>query len=411
MNSSNQTLSIFISFPSLVLTDHQANGDGLLAYEYINKLASRGHILHVICQTVKIQATLPENIKIYSVAEGEQSNLPISRFRYFWKSRQLFKQLSQSHKFDIIHELNPGFSFLSLAFTGLNVPVMIGPFSYRWPLDCDDLELSETSIWVRLTRYLGSIFKDSILYLQQLQSSALLFSTPAAGETLGIFGYDESKARVLSIGIDDSYFSPNIKFQDISATNPTILFLARLEIQKGIFTLLDAFNMLIEQVPDCKLIVAGTGQQAETVKTYIQSFKCKDQISIIGNVERSNIVEVINNCNVYCLPSYGEPFGISILEAMACGKPVVTTNLGGPNYIVHDEGGRKVTPRDPKALATALAEILNSQELQTSMGQYNRQLIQDCYTWDRVIDQLENIYYEVRKDIKSSVVFQKTTAS
>jgi glycosyltransferase involved in cell wall biosynthesis len=99
-------------------------------------------------------------------------------------------------------------------------------------------------------------------------------------------------------------------------------------------------------------------------------------------------------CAVYCLPSYGEPFGMSALEAMACGKPIVATDAGGLRHLVVDQGGRRVPPGDANALATALREILATPELRREMGKHNRRLIEERYAWPHVIGRLEDIYRE-----------------
>ena len=84
---------------------------------------------------------------------------------------------------------------------------------------------------------------------------------------------------------------------------------------------------------------------------------------------------------------------MAILEAMACGVPVVTTNLAGPAFLVDDKGGRLVPPDDSDALAKALIEILQSSALRAAMGCHNRAVVERRFTWDRVLDALEGAYH------------------
>jgi glycosyltransferase involved in cell wall biosynthesis len=99
-------------------------------------------------------------------------------------------------------------------------------------------------------------------------------------------------------------------------------------------------------------------------------------------------------CTVHCLPSLGEPFGMTALEAMACAKPIVATDAGGLKHLVPDGGGLRVPPGDAAALSAALRQVLTSPELQRRMGDSNRALIERHYTWTRVIDRLEQAYAE-----------------
>ena len=80
----------------------------------------------------------------------------------------------------------------------------------------------------------------------------------------------------------------------------------------------------------------------------------------------------MQSCDVYCLPSFGEPFGMTALEAMACARPVVATDAGGLRHLVAERGGRKVPPGDADALAAALREVLADPELRRAMGEHNR---------------------------------------
>jgi L-malate glycosyltransferase len=155
---------------------------------------------------------------------------------------------------------------------------------------------------------------------------------------------------------------------------------------------LEAFEQVATVIPSCRLTIAGSGEELERVKQRIAEMSCADRIDLIGRVERDRVAEVMRQCNVYCLPSDGEPFGISALEAMACGKPVVATNAGGLAYLVPDLGGRKVSPGDAKALAEALIEILSSPKLQQDMGEFNRSLVEENYSWEQIIEKLESIY-------------------
>jgi glycosyltransferase involved in cell wall biosynthesis len=112
----------------------------------------------------------------------------------------------------------------------------------------------------------------------------------------------------------------------------------------------------------------------------------------MGRQTREQALALYREADIYCLPSHGEPFGMTVLEAMSCGLPVVVTNAGGVRWIVDDNGGIRVPDRSAQELAAALGEIIESPERRRRMGAHNRAKILKHFTWDRVIDRLEQIY-------------------
>ena len=141
-------------------------------------------------------------------------------------------------------------------------------------------------------------------------------------------------------------------------------------------------------------MIAGGGAEAAAVERHIAESAFAERIERLGPLDRDRAVTAMRACAVYCLPSFGEPFGLTVLEAMACGKPVVATESGGLRFVVPARGGRKVPAGDADALARALGELLADSELRRTMGAYNRELIEGRYAWSRVVDRLEEIYGE-----------------
>jgi L-malate glycosyltransferase len=382
-------LSIFVSHPSDLLTDCQPHGDGLVAFGFIQHLAQRGHTLHVVVNSVEIRGFLPDNIKIHPT-NMESIPAPFKRIFYIIRVRQIFDQVQRQSPVDVIHQLNPVVAGLSLSFVGTQCPVILGPIVAHWSIKTK-LPLLNT-----LFNQIKKLVGGSLFWLQQRQASALLVATPAALTRLHNPNAIAEKIYDLRHGINARLFAPPADRTSNPSAPPSILFLGQVSYHKGIFTLFEAFETVASILPSCQLIVAGSwDHQIDEIKSRIEKMSGKAQIKLIGTVQRVDVPSLMNNCSVYCMPSYGEPFGMGALEAMACGKPVVGTEAGGLQYLISDEGGRKVPPEDPQALATALLEILSSSELQREMGQHNRNLVEKVYDWDQVTQQLESIYYEL----------------
>jgi len=380
---SQRPLSIFISHPSNVLTDSWPHGDGLIAHAILRRLADRGHTLHVAVPLSALEKPMPGNVHLYPI----EARVPHTRdgqnfayrMEYAVRVRRLFSQLRQKTEIDLIHQLNPVVGGLSMFLYGLGYPVLLGPL---WPL----LEKSEGN--GKGARSWSAKIKDRLLSNQFARADGILSPTPASAARL------PGSARVIPfhLGIDTEQFSPD---PSARPDKPTILFLANMQTRKGIFVLLSAFERVLEALPTAELLLAGDGEQLNEVRSRIEKSSRPAQIRLLGRVSRPDVAATMRACSLYCLPSFGEPYGMSALEAMACGKPLVVTNEGGLGYLVPDQGCLKVPSRDASALGQALIRILKDDGLQERMGSFNRDHVTRYHRWDRVVEHLEDIYAQL----------------
>jgi glycosyltransferase involved in cell wall biosynthesis len=134
---------------------------------------------------------------------------------------------------------------------------------------------------------------------------------------------------------------------------PIIFTTARLEEQKGIAYLMDAAVRL----PDVVFLVAGEGSLRSGLENQIQEGGLVDRVHLLGH--REDVADLLAICDVFILPSLSEGLPLSVLEAMAVGKPVIATAIGGTNEVVADgKTGLLVPPADPDALADAIRSLL-----------------------------------------------------
>ena len=365
-------LRIFVAHPSALLTDHRPHGDGLVAYGFIRGLAERGHELHVAAQEVDLREPPPPNVHVYRAGGG--AGAALGRIAFMAGMRRLYGRLARIRRIDVVHQLNPVDVGLSLALAGVDAPLVLGPYVPDWP------EAGHSRL------------KAGIRFVQQRQATTALLSTPAAASKLSPRLRASLHVHRISGGIDTSLWHP----PPTTAGEPEhdVLFLANLHARKGLPVLLDAFARLAHTAPDARLLVAGDGPLRGEVERRVESDPALGGVRLHGAVARSEVRSLMWKSAVYCLPSLGEPFGMSALEAMACGRPVVGTDAGGLAYLLSDRGGRRVPPGDPEALARALGGLIAAPELQRSMGEHNRRLVETDYTWARSIDRLEEAYAE-----------------
>jgi glycosyltransferase involved in cell wall biosynthesis len=358
---------LFLVAPSALLTDHLPHGDGLVACGFIRELASRGHELHVAAGRVELREGLPANVHLHRLGSG-------SRLGFMWSLRRLYRRLDASLRFDLLHQLNPVEVGVSLAVADVREPVVLGPYVPDWPTP---------------GAHPAEPVKRALRAAQQRRAATVLVSTPAAACKLSA----GARAHELPPGIDVQTWQPGN-----GGLGQDILFLGNLEPRKGIRLAVEAFARIAPELTAARLMIAGDGPEGESIRRRVQELPGGDRVSFLGHVDRRRAVAVMQACDLFCLPSYGEPFGMAALEAMACGRPIVATDAGGPRYLVPRQGGRKVPPGDVEALAAAMGDLLSDEPLRRAMGEHNRRLVEERYAWPRVADRLEEIYLEAASD-------------
>jgi glycosyltransferase involved in cell wall biosynthesis len=373
-------LRIFVVAPSAMLTDHRPHGDGLVAFGFIEELARRGHELYVAAGHVDVRRPLPANVRLYPL--GPDVSGKGGRARFMRRVRRLYRRLALSTRFDLVHQLTPVEVGVSLALADAPVPIVLGPYVPDWAPSGAGADSVIGPIPLRGKRVLRAA--------QQRSATTVLLSTAAAAQKLEPGTRRSLKVRELPLGVDDRMWVPAAE----DGAGEDVLFLANLEVRKGIYVALDAFARLARDRPDARLRVAGGGPEAEPVRRLVRTSPDLARVELLGHVDRSRARATMQACDVYCLPSYGDPNPLTVLEAMACARPVVGTGTGGLGYLVSDRGGRRVPPGDPAALANALRELLEDPALRRSMGNHNRALVEERYAWPRVGDRLEALYRE-----------------
>ena len=115
-----------------MLTDHRPHGDGLVAFGFIRELAARGHELHVAAGIVDVQGALPPNVHLYALRQ-EDGHGWAERLRFMWRVRRLYRRLTRSAAFDLVHQLTPVDVGVSLALADCSAPLVLGPYVPDWP--------------------------------------------------------------------------------------------------------------------------------------------------------------------------------------------------------------------------------------------------------------------------------------
>ena len=191
-------------------------------------------------------------------------------------------------------------------------------------------------------------------------------------------------------GVDGS----KIRERHNLADAPVILFVGRISPHKGIHLLIDAFNVVKQELPNVKLLIVGK----HTFSGYSKKLKqmIDDSVIFIGELPDEDLPYYYAACNVYATASLWEGFDLPLAEAQACGKPVVAFDIGAHKEVIGENStGLLVLSQDIEALADAIIKLLNDKELANEMGENGRRLIEEKYSWKRVAKMTEKVYEEL----------------
>ena len=231
--------------------------------------------------------------------------------------------------------------------------------------------------------------------------------TEKAKATLIIDGVDPDKISVVPAGIDCELFKPAEKNDQyaqkigLSKDSLRILFVGRLVPEKGIFDLLNAFSMLLKKVQNVELMLRSSGSSIMQMETRrrIENLQITDKVKFLGGLEYySDMPKMFNEADVFCLPSvptktWSEQFGFALAEAMACGKPVVSTLSGSIPEVVKDNvTGILVKPSSPLELESALEELIKNRGERDVFGRNARAWVLERFEANKIAGQLANIF-------------------
>lgn len=214
-------------------------------------------------------------------------------------------------------------------------------------------------------------------------------------------GIEESKIVVIPNSVDTVNFNPNKKssiFEDkYNAPKDAIkiTLVGRLDPQKGQEEVLVACKDILKIRNDFRLYIIGTdtinspGTMAK-LKKYVEQNAMSSHVHFLGHCE--NVAELMASSDFKVMPSYGETFGRVVIEAMACGCPILATNAGGvPDIIRDNENGLLCEPRSSQSLKEKILLLLDSKELREKLRKNGLNTVQNHYTREVVEAQIEKL--------------------
>ncbi|MEJ2888597.1 glycosyltransferase family 4 protein [Actinomycetospora aeridis] len=221
-------------------------------------------------------------------------------------------------------------------------------------------------------------------------------SSSFAAEVSERHGVDPARWTVVSGATDTERFRP-AREPGTLADPPVLLYHGRVDARKGVLDLLDAVADLLGRGRRLRLVVSGIGPDTATVADRVTELGLDEHVTQLGYTAYEDAHEVYRRGDVFVSPTYAEGFSNTVLEAMATGLPVVSTDVVGVRDCVRDgENGLLVPPKDPGALADAIVRVLDDPDLRTGLATRALDEVRARWSWPVIAHRLTDVYDAVR---------------
>jgi glycosyltransferase involved in cell wall biosynthesis len=203
--------------------------------------------------------------------------------------------------------------------------------------------------------------------------------------------YPDMNIEVIPNGIELDMFSP-CEHAKSNGGKMRLLTVSRLVERKGIQHILNALAQLREE--NISLVIVGAGCYESYLKTLCNKLQLESVVSFYGFCLRDHLPRLYNESDIFCLPSLAESFGVVLVEAMACGLPIISTKTGGIPDLIGSENGILVDPGNVDEIRKAILMLKNNEKMRMDMGNASREKVAKNYTWEKVTQKYLKIYNE-----------------
>lgn len=326
---------------------------------------------------------MEENIKIYRIPIGKnfgnmhyQSKAEL--IRYYKEAYKFAKKLIKENQYDLTH------SFFSVPcgyvsyklWKKYKIPYIISLRGSDVPGYSERFSL----LYKFITPIIKKIWKNAYFVIANSQGLRELALKSTPGKEIG----------VIRNGINVEDFLPDYEKRDLS--HFTIVCISRITPRKGIRFLIQAFRLLSVRYSNARMLIVGDGNEKTSLEQLTMSLGLEDRIIFTGAVPHENVLRYYQKADAFVLPSLNEGMSNTMLEALACGLPLVATDTGGTKEIlIENRNGFIVKMRNPDDLAEKLEKLIADPSLADKMGRESLRLAKEL-SWESVAKGYADLY-------------------
>lgn len=355
------------------------------SYYLAKELARQGHEVTVLTHKlppVKLNSSDKKNNDTFRVEQAEGTILHFAGHHIAADIRILYKisKFIQEKKFDIVHGQSEG-SLISLGAIWLakrkNIPTVLTKHSLN--------ALRPTLIRILTNKILPSV-------LNAWADGVIGVSRAAVDDIYGL----KNEIRIIGNGVDAQFFKTDLDARNtlrmqLGYKKTDIIggYIGRLNKKKGVGILIDVISKVIKKTSDFKFVFIGSGPMENNVKSF--AIAHPDSIQYLGPKPHYSIHEYYNILDIFTLASYGESFGISIIEAMVCGIPVVTLTQSAVLEIINNGVDGYITT-DEKEFVEKIILLTKNSDLRKTIANQAKIKAQTQFTWQKIAEQTTEYY-------------------
>lgn len=240
--------------------------------------------------------------------------------------------------------------------------------------------------------------KSGVKYLQSITCSLAQKIIVYSNKLIEDYKFERWKDKILIAGehfLDFTTFTVTTPYPD---RPPLIGYIGRLSAEKGIQHFVHALPAILNNKQDLRVIIGGDGQLKESIETTLDAEKITAYVDLPGWISHDNLPKYLNQLQLLVLPSYTEGLPNIMLEAMACGTPVLATPVGAvPDVIVDGKTGFIMENNSPECIAENVMRALEHPELE-GVAQRARALVEREFTFERAVERWKSILEEISND-------------
>jgi glycosyltransferase involved in cell wall biosynthesis len=342
----------------------------------VNGLREIGHRAALVAHPDgELRRRAAEGLDLIPIAPRTEMDLSAA-----WKLARVVKRL----KPDVIHAHDPhGIAMASLALS----------------LGAASVKEGRAPALIASRRVDFHLKGNSLSRWKHRQVDCFIAASDAIRKILLADGVADDRAVTVHEGIDVDHVvaAPPVNVHEafwLPRQAPLVGNVAALVPHKGQRHLIEAAHLVVQQVPDARFVILGEGELREQLERHVRDHHLEKHVLLPGF--RTDVLGCMKGFDVFAMSSVAEGLGTSLLDAMACSKPIVATTAGGiPEVVVEGDTGLLSPPRDHAAMATAIVRLLTDAPLRTAMGQRGFARVRERFTVERMVAETASVYARV----------------